>query len=1361
MQYPGLGQLIKTEREKHGWEQLELATMVAVGQQAVSKWEKGISRPRQDDLLKLVDLFSGDIDDWLTKAGYNIEEPDLSLAPYLPLQNLSAENYELFSRDLIKALNPKADVHRYGTQGHKQEGIDLFSKEDDTVLDYQCKRHKQFGPADIDEAVTKTTFESAHHYLLLSRIASPQARKAITKYSVWTLWDRGDIAREIRSLPKDDAVRIVDTYFPGWRKRFLGIDDPSPWLTPEEFYQPLANRLKLFSHGWSFVGRQKEQELLSEFEKQKEPAAILISGRGGIGKSRLLRAWADRVSKTKSVRFVSPGSDVEVKDMELLPQGPSYLVIDDAHDRADILVIFSGVVRARPETKIIVSSRPYGITRLKDELTKAGITYAPEKLITLNDLSVKDAEALAVEILTDPNVNGDLQYAHRIAEITKDCPLATVIGTRLVGEGVIKPELLNNVKKFREELLRSFKNVVAGEIGGSDAGAVRELLDFLAMVQPLNPSDPNFQTTAEKLLERHFDKIIRDIGALEEAGVLLRRGSRLRVVPDLLADYIRADASYDEKNKSPTGYADRVFSLAQNELATNLLVNISQLDWRLSADGVQSSLLSEVWSNLKNQFKKAKVYERAAILDALKKVSYYQPAHAIDFVRLALEEPTDDVEPEYEAYTFTNPSYQMVINKLPPILRYIAYHEDYLIEALDILKQLAEKDERSTNPYPDHPLRVLQDLASIEPGKPGQYNEAVASHALSWLQQTALGNFSPFDVLDVLLQTEGHQSESKGITITMKPFKVRPEAVSGLRQRIVDAAFETVNKKPINEATRALKTLGASLSYPIGILGQSITSAEKAAWDPGILRVLKGLEKVVANPKIDPFIAVEVRGSVSWHASYGTGPTKQAARKVLAAIPITLDHEISRAMIDEWGWTFEREDGQPGRSEIALIEWRKKLTEKLINEYQEKLPSLVKMLENRIKTLNTAQMSRHSDAGPFLGSLMEHSPEFATLLGKHLLSKPSSSLIYWFGAVVTIMANQNRKASLSLTQAALGKKELILTQCVARALGWGLYHLEVVPEEIEIIRSLASSTDPGVRRNIVRAAKRFPADSKPVAMDILLSIDITDSKEIADEVLGEFEEKHGAFKTDDLSEKQLQRVLNNLVKCPSIDDYHISLFLSKSSFTHPLPTLKLFTDRVEYKEANEKLENYNPLPYSWRRSESLHFHETVQYEQVLRTVRDWTTVKTGSWIRFHYGSDLFKLISAGFDDVTLKVLDEWIMSADEHQLTTAAALLSEAKNTFVWENQQFVINILEQAQKHGNACYKRVCSSLHTSVIQGGRSGIPGQPFPEDIEQRDRSYEAMSKLPLGSPAQRFFKMLYEAAKVEIERHTIEDIEFDE
>lgn len=1358
MKYEALGKLIKSEREKRGWDQAELAARLEIGQQAVSRWEKGGSRPRVDALHKMVELFEGDINDWLPKAGYRIEKPVRPLSPFLPLDHLSEESFELFSRDFIQALHPGVDVHRYGKRGHKQDGIDLYAKLKDGKLDYQCKRHKQFGPADIDAAVAATTLEAKHHHLLLSRIASPDARKAIDKQDDWSLWDVDDISGKVqRDLPKDVAVRIVDTYFPGWRKDFLGVDEPSPWLTPEQFYQPLVNRRRIFSHGWSFVGRQKELEALDKFASQEETRVIIVSGRGGIGKSRLLRAWADATIEKSRVVFVSSGSEIEAKHLELLPQGKAFLVIDDAHDRSDMLSILSGVALTRPQMMTVVSTRPYGLTRIQDELTRSGMGYEHDGTVTLSDLSEDDAASLAKEVIE--GAQGDIQYAKRIAEITKDCPLATVVGSRLVAEGSIKPDLLNNSEKFREELLRSFRNIVTGEVGGKDADAVRDLLNIIAMIQPFDPNDPNFQEAAKKVLERRFDRITRDMRALEDAGVLLRRSRRLRIAPDLLADYIRADASYDDRNKRPTGYVDTVFSVVKNDLATNLLANLSQLDWRLSADGAQTALLDEVWANLEAQFKESKIFGRQALLKALAKIAYYQPQQALKFVRLALDNPIDDIEEDAKPYLLGRTSYRYVTDEIAPLLRYVAYHDIYLNDALDLLKTLADSDPRPQNQNPNHPIRILRDLASIEPNKSLYFNDLIVRHVLPWLAEPVNERFSPFEVLDALLATEGHESETQGITLSLRGFKVNAKAVAGLRQKIIDAAFDQLLDQSPQKAFRALETIEHSLEFPHGLVGMEITKKDSDSWEPGIVATLERLERVISGNKLDPFLMVQIRGSISGHARWNKGATKAAAGKVLDAIPVTREYEVARALADGWGWTFEREGGTM-RNEELCAKWRDKLAAELLTEHKTDYAGLIQMLEDLAARMENMPI-RSKDYGPFIGALMRQSPDFTAVLGEHLLDNPDSPLVGAFGIAIMVLAKDDYSKGIALAKRAVETKDVVLARSTSRALGWSLYDLPVMPDEEDVIKALTASDDYIVRHNITRIVKRYASEAKTKALRVLTSIRFDDSKEVADEVLGEIG-KHGAFEVSDLSVEHLQHLHEQLLECKSIEGYNIETYISDLSAEYPERAVKLLMERVEHKEVQQSKdeEKYKPLPYVHRNGPALRVSETKSYEELLRQIRDWTAVKTDNWIRPHYGADLFKMVSAGFDETTLKVLQEWIMSGDAGKLEAAASLLSEADPSFVFTNHEYVIDLLEQAKKQSESSYERVTSWLYGAAISGSRTGTPGQPFPRDIEQRDRSYGLMSQLPAGSPAHKFYKLLYDAAKANIERDTIEDFELE-
>lgn len=59
------GERVKSEREKKGWSQAELAEKIHVSRQSVSKWETGKSLPSIEVLIDLSDLFGITIDEML------------------------------------------------------------------------------------------------------------------------------------------------------------------------------------------------------------------------------------------------------------------------------------------------------------------------------------------------------------------------------------------------------------------------------------------------------------------------------------------------------------------------------------------------------------------------------------------------------------------------------------------------------------------------------------------------------------------------------------------------------------------------------------------------------------------------------------------------------------------------------------------------------------------------------------------------------------------------------------------------------------------------------------------------------------------------------------------------------------------------------------------------------------------------------------------------------------------------------------------------------------------------------------------------------------------------------------------------
>ena len=1352
MKHSNLGKLIKSERKKRGWEQADLAAMLKRGQQTISRWEKGDSRPKQDDLLKLVDIFSGDPETWLTKAGYQLEQPDLALAPFLPLNNLSAENFELFSRDLVQALNPSAKVHRYGTQGDYQEGIDLYAdRPDKFVYDYQCKRHKQFGPKDIDDAVKITTLKANGHHILLTRRATVETRKEIRKHKDWDLWDIEDVSAKVRGLPQDKALLIVDTYFPGWRKRFLGIDEPSPWLTPKQFFLPLENKLKLFTHGWGFVGRKTELEKLKEFEAQSDFQAIILSGRGGIGKSRLLKSWADGLTTSAGIRFLSSSPSIEMKDIELLPNGPSYLVIDDAHECGDLEVILNGVARVKPELKVILSSRPYGTTKLQDELNRSGMSYDSDKIITLTDLEVDNAEALSKEILSDPSVSGDVQLARKIAEITKDCPLATVVGSRLVGQGIIKPELLNNEKKFRDTLLSSFRDVITGELGGKDPEKIRQLLEFLATIQPFNPLDPKFQSSAEAVLTTHFDVTIRNIGVLEDAGVLLRRGNHLRVVPDLLADYIRFETAYDEKNGRPTGYVDRVFKHLQDDLAINLLVNISQLDWRLSANNAQSALLDTIWKQILSELEAANHSDRTFIIKKLKDAAYYQPQRFLNLVEYLKDNPSKTSEDLRLAglYKYTH---QDVLKELPEILRRLCYHLDYLPRCVDLMWEIARGDLRQTNPHPEHGIRILQDLAQYDiyelTGKGVQINELMLEAVKRWLSDSHLPDYvhSPFDVLDKLLDKSASTDTYERGKITFHSFGVHYENTKHIRDEALQLVVEAAKSANLNVSLRAIKSLSHALSQPQSLFGRQVTDEELAKWQVFQNQVLDGIESIVKVQK-HPLVYVELKDILAWHAQHGhSEEIKKRARALFDSLSESFEVKLVQAVDQnrDRDWLIDEEKYDYNKQMEMSLKFRQEVVDAFVKKYPAPESGFVEL--NRL-------LQELEDCGKspfpitFCAEMAKRYPEYVIGVCDEIIKNPVSALAHSFGYFIFGLIEKNQTRAAELLQKALIIDEKKLHVAISDYYWRGRW-VEHFDEkyDLENLKKLASSKYIFVKKLAIGGLGRLGKTKPDLTKPILLSIKLETDKDLADEYFQQFDKEH-YFDPDLLSDEELEAALSKLEVVNDIDDYHIEEFLNYAGNRLPLVVIRLLIKRIELSKERKTGEKYQPLSYS-SRTLLKGFCSSPHYKDVLREVRNKILDK--GWQSHFWIPKLFKSISNNFDDSGIAVLLEWISSGEKEKLEGIGAIIEDAPENFIFQHSDFVSKMLGAAKPYGPEFLKSARNALAHSAIFRSKHGTPGQPMPEDVELKENSEKMLSNFSNGTLEYELFESLLKHAKWEIE-----------
>ena len=85
--------------------------------------------------------------------------------------------------------------------------------DNDKRFHFQCKRVQEFGAAKVGAALRVYTGKAAKKIILLTRIASPQARKAICAAKNWDIWDKEDVVLRIRRLARHEQIRLVDIFF--------------------------------------------------------------------------------------------------------------------------------------------------------------------------------------------------------------------------------------------------------------------------------------------------------------------------------------------------------------------------------------------------------------------------------------------------------------------------------------------------------------------------------------------------------------------------------------------------------------------------------------------------------------------------------------------------------------------------------------------------------------------------------------------------------------------------------------------------------------------------------------------------------------------------------------------------------------------------------------------------------------------------------------------------------------------------------------------------------------------------------------------------------------------------------------------
>jgi len=1239
----------------------------------------------------------------------------------LPLSALSPETFESFCASLLHRMyHPRGGkVHRYGGTGHKQHGIDIFATGPFGTHSFQCKRVNEFRPQKVHTAVGEQTFTADLKVLLLSSVASPSSRDAMATHAGWELWDREDITRRLHDLPLVDRLDLVDRYFSGQRLDLLGIDEPGPIQSPEDFFKPFLVSDRFFNHTWALIGRDEEVSQVVTCVQDESVVLTCLVGTPGSGKSRILREVTQRLEQntTLYVRLVSPTEEVKAHHLDRLRDSrgaDTLLVVDDAHEREDLGILLRYAAVPENRTRLLLSLRPYGKEALRLQAADVSLSGPLVRFTEMRPQTREQAQALAESVLAECKAPPDA--AAEIARATYTTPLVTVLAAQLVARDGVSLALLGNTEELRTYVLRSLQDVITvALVTEQDVPKLKAILRVIALLQPIIPDDPdllNILLKTEGVEQADASRLMR---LLREAGVLFKRGLRSRLAPDLLADEI-IRSNYINENGTANESVTKVFDIASTNHLKNLLLNLGRLDWRLREGKTDDSALL---TSLGPKLRWGERYHNPHV-EAVEAVAYYQPRFALDFAKRLIAEGHGD-----------NSS---VCN----MVRYAAYTYDHVQEACQLLWTAGRNDARELHQQSSHGIRILKELAEFQVNKPVEYVREVVSFALALLERpvSLKSTYTPFTILEGALGTEMESRSFSRMAMTITRYQLPLDKVQCVRDEVTGALLKYLREGPAQRAFLAAQTMAQALRGPMH------GDTADHAWEREHVELLRELKVVLTQVQVSPVVLVRLAQSVSRHAFHGRPEPSNEARAILALLNRDLRTRLTRALIDGWGTeTWELTEALKHEEHVKD---RQVLTSDLMAAFPE--PScLFDELDACLEEVATVAQPGYDSAFLLINHLLASVSGLATELLMRNNEGRAGHLDQFIGAALSAVIEAGDSSLVNDYVARSEGSTRVLAQ-LAEAYARFELTRSYTPQEVELFKRIFESKDRTVLVAASHLARQVASSSPALAVELICLADFEVNARATHNIFMLFSDDETIPEVNVTSKRK--ELLRKLVVLEELDDHWLHAFLSKSIKKDPSSVVELVKERlVEAKRRNDW--SYKPL-CKGQNEEGLDLMEVEDGPRLLREFLDWALQEMNDITNAGRVGEAVSGLCGDYGYAALGCLLDWMSSGTQAHARLVARVLQESQPALIYEHSKFIRDILNAAELVGEEAMDEIRSAIALAAYSGGRGGTVGEPFPEDLRMEQHCVEMLTSLSRAEPAFDLYDGLLKEARYQIE-----------
>lgn len=1236
---------------------------------------------------------------------------------------LEWKRFERFCLDLVRALPDVIDAHLYGTRGEDQQGIDIHADLDGGgVRTIQCRRVQKFGKGDARQGIKETTYKADEHEIWATAPLSTGARKQVDETDGWEARDIEQLSSLVRGLLREQARWLVEDHLgAAERKRFLGHEGDLLIAPALPWFRRADGRTQLLGLGHTLRGREQVLDELKDAVGDGETRIVILLGRSGIGKSRLLRALVEELP-TRRILALRAGFGSISQLGDELPLDPYDLLIDDAHRRDDLQAVLATVLAAEALDTLVLASSPQGLSELRAILSTAGVSSDVVRAIgPLASLEEDEAEALAAEELT--TAGADAGEAAQLARLTRDVPALCVLGARLLADGKLTLAAISADQTLGDEILVRYREETLGRLSDRvDTGLATRLLTLIAVLAPV---DLDQRQTLEWLAAETSTSVedaIAAIATLQDAD-LLSGDLRKRVVPELLADQLLYEATTGAGKASD--FPLRLVTSGPEMFLGQIVRNLAELHAQLLRAG-GPGILDPVTDWLLTSLVRAPACERERLLERLNGAAAYLAEWIVGMARELLDHPAAE-SPLFGEMVITDADARQ---RLVPLLAEAGLDLEQTEAAIHLLWEIGA-DLRNPNRWVgEAPLDALRSLGSYR--LPLAYAEALLTVAESLLgdpPQAEARAIPAAQILKDLVVREGTTSRSQGYTVRLGAYFVNAESTAELRGRL----REILTREALGEGERTRVVcaghLASMLTQPRGYFGGTAPSEVIDQWRPEQLALIKSIDAIFIESD-DPLVTRRLRDALSWHAEHSAiEGVRERAGEVLERHPVGEPELLVRAM------TY-------GLSDLAKRDERQARLEELVNSLLADYPDpdpLLEQLDLDLDRLRTCEPELSADPGRLLAACAVADVGWGLSAARLLAANPKRPTARALAALTTVVLATEPEAARELVSGlAAGDVDArrIAADHIAR-MAWA--GDELAPER-DLAVKLASDPDPRVAAGVLLAAARVAEADPDLARRIVLAVPSLAEPQLAEEACMALHPRV------ELTEGDWEVLLGRLRSCPEVE-YWYEQMLAKASAAVPRVVVDHLLGRALDGGDDGRL---SALPFDGLSFDPFAEHPEMRPEALERVAAALGSVDGGV-----AAMELPRLFwAAGAEDESPFELIAKLLSGGEERADTGRTLLLEASHRRLLARPEWISTQIE-ASDPGDPL-DQLRSALRASLHSRTRQGTPGEPYPEDVALRDKAKALAEQAATASRSERFWLDVASSVEAEIEEELRRD-----